>query len=394
MAYYRDTSPWTMDGAKVDVVENNEHLGLIVSGDREEEKNIDARLKKARSSLFSLLGPAFSQKCLLSPVVKVHLFKLFTCPILRCGLSSMTIRPSQFTPIDVFHRKTLKSFLSLSDRASTAGIHFLLAELPLQARIHRDVFSLFYSIWSNPEAKIHGIVKYLMDNSPSNSRTWSIYLRNLAKTYELPDPLSLLQETPMPKTSFKKLVQDKIVAYWEQDLKERARTSTNLKYFNVDQLKLNGRPHPAIDGATTTTTAKELRPAVKMLLNDYYTFQLRSTNSNNSLSPYCRLPGCNEKVEDTQHVLHCPATSSARESLLTELRELVESASPHIDYVRLSQNEETMTQFLLDCSSHNLEPEQRIDQNYKLTMDVFKICRRIINATHCMRIKLLRTIIT
>ena len=70
MAYYSETSPWTMDGAKVNVVENNEHLGLIVSGDREEEKNIDARLKKARSSLFSLLGPAFSQKCLLSPVVK------------------------------------------------------------------------------------------------------------------------------------------------------------------------------------------------------------------------------------------------------------------------------------------------------------------------------------
>ena len=167
-----------------------------------------------------------------------------------------------------------------------------------------------------------------------------------------------------------------------------------MEYFNVDQLKLNGRPHPAIDGATTTTTAKELRPAVKMLLKDYYTFQLRSTNSNNSLSPYCRLLGCNEQVEDIQHVLHCPATASARVLLLTELRELVESVSPHIDYVRLSQNEETMTQFLLDCSSQNLEPEQRIDQNYNLTMDVFKICRKIINATHCMRIKLLRTIIT
>ena len=142
----------------------------------------------------------------------------------------MTIRPSQFSPIDVFHRKTLKSFFSLSDRAPTAGIHFLFGELPLQAQTHRDVFSLFYSIWSNPEAKIHRIVGYLMENSPSNSRTWSIYMRNLAKMYGLPDPLSLLQETPMPKTSFKKLVQDKITSHWEQELKERARTNTCLLY--------------------------------------------------------------------------------------------------------------------------------------------------------------------
>ena len=110
------------------------------------------------------------------------------------------------------------------------------------------------------------------------------------------------------------------------------------------------------------------------------------------------LSGCHEQVEDIQHVLHCPATAPARVSLLKELQELVESANLHINYVSLSQNKGTMTQFLLDCSSQNLAPGLRVDQNEHMTvhttMDVFKICRRIINATHCMRIKLLRTIIT
>ena len=181
--------------------------------------------------------------------------------------------------------------------------------------------------------------------------------------------------------------------HWERELKERAITSKNMTYFNVDQLKLNGRPHPAIDGAITTTMAKELRPAVKMLLKDYYTYELRSTNSNNSLSPYCRLPGCHEQVEDIQHVLHCPATTSARVSLLNDLQEVVESASSSIDYAGISQNEEIMTQFLLDCSSQNLATGHRIDQDDHLMLEVYRICRRIINATHCMRIKLLRTII-
>ena len=32
MSYYRDTTPWHMDGQKVQVTENNDHLGQIVSG--------------------------------------------------------------------------------------------------------------------------------------------------------------------------------------------------------------------------------------------------------------------------------------------------------------------------------------------------------------------------
>ena len=49
MDYYREVSPWTMDNEKVEVVEDNEHLGLIVSGEREEEKNVDSRLKRGEA---------------------------------------------------------------------------------------------------------------------------------------------------------------------------------------------------------------------------------------------------------------------------------------------------------------------------------------------------------
>ena len=40
MAYYYDTSPWTLNGGKVAVVHDNEHLGLLVSGQDEEQKHI------------------------------------------------------------------------------------------------------------------------------------------------------------------------------------------------------------------------------------------------------------------------------------------------------------------------------------------------------------------
>jgi hypothetical protein len=38
MEFFKDTCPWHLDGERVTVVDNNEHLGLIVSGMNEEQK--------------------------------------------------------------------------------------------------------------------------------------------------------------------------------------------------------------------------------------------------------------------------------------------------------------------------------------------------------------------
>ena len=81
------TTPWQLDSQKVKVCEDNDHLGQILSGARQEEKNVDLRIKKRRNNM---LGPVGSFKCLLSSRVKTHLFRNYACPILRSGLSSFS----------------------------------------------------------------------------------------------------------------------------------------------------------------------------------------------------------------------------------------------------------------------------------------------------------------
>ena len=171
MQYFSDVRPWHLNKQKVKVTVDNDHLGQIVSGVDQEQKNIELRIEKGRKNLFGMLGPAFAYKCLLSPVVKFHLFKTYTCPILRSGLATFSLRTEILKPLTIFHRKTLRGILSLSKNASIPAIHFLLGELPIEAQIHQDVFSLFYSVWRNPDCKIYEIVKYLMKSSLSNSRT-------------------------------------------------------------------------------------------------------------------------------------------------------------------------------------------------------------------------------
>ena len=227
-----------------------------------------------------------------------------------------------------------------------------------------------------------------MENSPTNSRTWSLYVRKLAEKYRIPDPLELMKIDPMSKESFKKLTTDSIIDFWEKELK----LNKNMKFFNTTNLSLRGHPHPAIDGATTTTLAKELRPAVKMLLNDYYTFELRAANSNNTLSLHCRLPGCQANSEDIQHVLTCSATAPVRETHLKQLRDVVTSSPSQIDFNSIVQNSTTFVQFLLDCTSENLTARHRMKRDDPALMQVFILSRKVINATHQERLKLLKNI--
>ena len=114
MSYYGEVQPWRLNGQKVNVTTDNEHLGQIVSGTDQEQKNVELRIEKGRKNLFGMLGPAFAYKCLLSPTVKYHLFKTYTSPIIRSGLASFSLRFETLKPIIIFHRKILRGILSLS----------------------------------------------------------------------------------------------------------------------------------------------------------------------------------------------------------------------------------------------------------------------------------------
>ena len=128
MQYYGDVSPWQMDGQTVTVAVDNDHLGQVVSGLAQEQKNLDLRIEKGRNNLFGLLGPGFSFKCLLSPAVKLHLFRTYTCPILRSGLSSLSLRTQMLEPLIICQRKMLRGILNFSKSSNIPALHFLLGE--------------------------------------------------------------------------------------------------------------------------------------------------------------------------------------------------------------------------------------------------------------------------
>ena len=388
MRYYSDVRPWQLNGQPVNVTVDNEHLGQVVSGIDQEQKNIDLRIEKGRKNLFGMLGPAFAFKCSLSPVVKFHLFKTYTCPILRSGLSSFSLRTEILQPLTIFHRKTLRGILSLSKTANIPALHFLLGELPIEAQIHKDIFSLFFSVWKNPDCKIYAIVRYLLENSATNSRTWSIHIRNLSEKYGLEDPFECLKRDPPQKSSYKELIQTKICAFYENSLRFSAENNSKMKYLNVSLSGLRGRRHPALSELVTTGEVKGARIHIKMLAGDYFTYDVKANQSGGS--PHCRC--CSPPSPSNEDLLHiltiCEAYAEIRKRIFPVFQALCSQSKSGVDFSEISSENITLCQFILDPSSFNLKT--RIHMSEPILGSMFKLSRDYCSAINTARMNILR----
>ena len=287
---------------------------------------------------------------MLSPVLKLHIFRTYTCP--RTSLSSFSLTTNQLEPIAIFQRKTLKSILKLSVTAPTPSVHFLTGELPIEGKIHRDIFSLFYGVWANPDTKIYHIVKYLFENTSENSHTWSAHLKHLSKMYGLEDPLLCLRKDPPSKSLYKEHVMTKITAFYENRLRVAAAKNSQMTFFNVAALGLRGRHHPALSNMATTNEVRISRPHLKMLSGNYLTYKMKSEQSGGS--PLCRLCSSGQE-ESLSHVISsCEGLSVERTKIFDEFRQMCNLTKNSINFDEISNSEHNLTQFMLDPISLNL----------------------------------------
>ena len=269
MSYYQDIKIWSLNGEKLTVAENNDHLGLIVSGLDEEGKNVDKCIDSARKILFNLLGSIFSYKCKLSPTALLHVWSLYVNPVLRSGLASLPIRPPASKTITNFHHKILRGILKLSPVSPIAPLYFLLGELPMDAALHLDILTLFRGIWANPQTKVYDITKYLLMMTDSSSHTWAAHVRSLFQHYHLPDPLALLDSSPWSQEKWKCTIKTAVISCTEATWREKASTNSKLGFLNVQVQGLSGRSHPVISDILTTQEVMGSCVHLKMLAGDY-----------------------------------------------------------------------------------------------------------------------------
>ena len=384
-SYFSDISPWKMNGETVEIVEDNEHLGQIVSGKSQEQKNVDLRIAKARKCLFGLLGSSFAFKCNLSPVLKLHIFRMYISPVMCSGLSSFALQKTQMEPLVLFERKLIKSILKLSSTAPTTAIYFLTGELPVEGKIHKDVFSNFFSIWNNPDTKIHELIKYLLKTSADNSRTWAIFLRHLCKRYGLEDPLVYLSRDPPARSAWKELVSTKITAYFERKLRAAASTNRRMNFLNTYTCNLKGRHHPSLSNMITTWDVKRSRAHLKFLSGNYLTYEVKAEQTGgSSICKICQTGS----VETVSHIISsCSGMATERDKLFLDLRNLCTLTKNNLSLDNFMHSENVLTQFILDPTSLNLS--MRVSLQDPIVSAFYRLSRDICFILDKTRLKLL-----
>ena len=390
MSYYKDINIWSLDGKALTVADENEHLGLIVSGSDEEIKNIDKNIDSARKTLFNLLGSIFLYKCKLSPSVLVHIWSLYISPVLRSGLQSLPIRPNPMKSLTNFHHKILRGILKLSKTSPVPSLYFLLGEIPLEAAMHIDLLVLFWCIWANPQTKVHKIVKYLLMMSNNTSVTWTSHLRIICQMYHLPDPLTLMDSQLWPKEKWKLLVKCKVTAHTETKWREKAARNSKMTFFNVQTIGLAGRLHPVVTGILSTQEVMRARVHIRMLSGDFPCYLHIATDRNQD--PACRLcqhlfPEEPAPAEDMIHLLmRCRATADTRTRLIPELMNIVALESPNNDILS-KPNHTHLTQLVLDPTSLNLPPSIRLSYDHPGLSKLLPMCRTLCYAIHKDRLR-------
>ena len=191
----------------------------------------------------------------------------------------------------------------------------LTGELPIEGKIHQDIFSVFFSIWSNPDTKIYTIVKYLLQHCGENSRTCSMHVRHLSRKYGLEDPLDCLNRDHPSKSEYKEMIDTKITAYFENSWRLCASRNSQMDYLQVTTIGLRGCHHTALSNIITTKEVKQARPHLKFLAGNYLTYQMKADQSGGSAR--CRI--CTSGENET--VSHVISTCTGMEVEINQLLE-------------------------------------------------------------------------
>ena len=202
--------------------------------------------------------------------------------------------------------------------------------------------------------------------------------------YGLPNPSQCLEKQAPTKSEFKDLYNTRVSVFHEKELRSKSANNIRMRYLNISILGLNNKPHPAICGVFVSKDVEKMRLHVKFLCQDYLTYETQSEWS--GCDPTCRL--CRYTTSDPQDntqsdkrsvdtiahiVATCPALSDIRDQILKQIEALTNSCVSNLNFTDYLKDEQTLTHYLLDPSSMNLQT--RVHVNDPVLPELFKLSR-------------------
>ena len=163
---------------------------------------------------------------------------------------------------------------------------------------------------------------------------------------------------PPAKKHFSDYILTKVTVYHEKQIRAAASSNCKMKFLNVSIIGLSGRLHSALSGVITSQDVTRMRPHIKMLCCDLYTYEQKAKQQGGS--PHCRL--CQEDSDDDdnnsetiQHILtSCFIYKESRTRIFEQMEAVCRLSESGLDFGRIKENQTKLSQFNLDCITINL----------------------------------------
>ena len=307
-------------------------------------------------------------------------------PVLLSCVATLVLSINELQIIHSHHKSTLQNIMKLCKNTPESVIMFLAGSPGATATIHMRQLNICGMFCQQPSNILNKIARHKLMCEEDSSPSWFVLLRNICQKYNLPSPLSLL-DNPQNKNTFKKLVKSKVIDYWESKFRADAISLPSLKYFNPNYMSLR-KPHSLWTSCGNNSFDINKSIIVARLLSGRNPddWLCRKWNKNKpeghcTLCPQFKIPGTLEHL-----LVSCEALTTKREDLFHYWNKQTEDI-PEVRDLLHSQRSSKTTQFVQFLIDPTVLPEviSGVQHNRFMLEDILQLTRTYCYGIHRKR---------
>ena len=376
--YWKDESPWEIDGQTLQVSDCSTHLGVTrYATDRNPASaHLVDKLSVGRRALYALLGAGLHGLNGLHPKVSYHIYSIYILPRILSGLECVVLGKGDEQALEKFHLSTLKHFQNLPTQTASAAVYALLGALPMEGILDLRRLSIFGAIARCTETAIHRLAQQQSRKDVLPAGSWFQLLRDLLNKYGLTSPEEILCDPPS-KPSWKKATTQAVNSYWENRIQLLFTEKSTLDLFSPTDYGIR-KLHKL--WKSVTFDPRDIRRGctkARILTGTYPLQTYRAKFNQYDIKPEC--PMCLSAPEDRAHFLFsCRALGDGREQYLQNIKSIL---PPEVN-AACRENPSLLELVVLNC------PDQLEYRGilYKLkSQEVEQMSRYLCYHLHCQR---------
>jgi len=202
------------------------HVGIHRNDTNSNADTVEARVKSARRTAYSLMGAGMHGLNGIGPEIAALQYATYVLPTLIYGLETLTLNPNEIKSLSTYHRKNLRYIQHLPQSTALPAIFLLRGTAPIKKLLHIRALTLFRNIIaaeSNtpPAIYIRDLITRQATVKDSTSSNWTTTIKKILQTYKLPSIVKLIENRPR-KREWRKTVKKTINEAWTEALQDEA----------------------------------------------------------------------------------------------------------------------------------------------------------------------------